>query len=54
MQVKNTSTTQNTHDQNTTTLQDIINKRVITKNKKRILKATREKNQITYKFNSLK
>jgi hypothetical protein len=47
IQVQEVSKPPSRHDQNKTSPQYIIVKRIITENKERILKTVREKNQIT-------
>jgi hypothetical protein len=54
IQVKEASSTANKHDKNTTSPSDIIVKIISTENKERILKAVREKNQITYNCKPIK
>jgi hypothetical protein len=54
IQIQETPRTPNRHDQNKTSPQHIIVKRISTGNKERLLKAVREKNQITYKDKSIK
>jgi hypothetical protein len=54
IQVQETSRTPNSYDQNRTSLQHIIVKRINTDNKERIFKAVREKNQIIYKGKPIK
>jgi hypothetical protein len=54
IQVQETSRIPNRLDQNRTTPQHIIIKTTSTKNKERILKAVREKKQITYKGKPIK
>jgi tRNA A37 threonylcarbamoyladenosine dehydratase len=49
IQVQEASKTPNRHDPKRTSPQHIVAKTISTKNKERILKAVREKNQITYK-----
>jgi hypothetical protein len=49
IQVQEASRTPNRHDQNRTTSQHILIKTTNTENRERILKAVREKKQITYK-----
>jgi hypothetical protein len=54
IQVQEASRTPNRLDQNRTTPQHIINKTTSTENRERILKAVREKKQLTYKGKSIK
>jgi hypothetical protein len=54
IQVQDSSRTPNRLDQNRTTLQHIIIKIISKDNREKILKAVREKNQITYKGKSVK
>jgi hypothetical protein len=54
IQVQEASRTPNTLDQNRTTPQHIIVKTNSTENRERILKAVREKKQITYKGKPIK
>jgi hypothetical protein len=54
IQVQEASKTTNRLDQNRTTQQHIIIKTTSTENRERILKAIREKKQITYKVNPSK
>jgi hypothetical protein len=54
IQVRSASRTPNRHDQNRITSQNIIVKTINTKNRERILKAVRTKNQITYKGKHIK
>jgi hypothetical protein len=54
IQVQEASRTPNRRDQNRTSPQHIIIRRTSTENRKRILKAIREKKQITYKGKPIK
>jgi hypothetical protein len=54
IQVQEVSRTPNRHDQNRTSPWYIIFKTTSTENRKRILKAIRKKNQITYKSQPIK
>jgi hypothetical protein len=54
IQAQEASRTSNKHDQNRTSPWYIIIKTIITENKERILKAVREKNQITYNSKPIK
>jgi hypothetical protein len=54
IQVQETSRTPNRLDQNRTSPRHIIIKTTSTKNRERILKAVREKKQITYKDKPIK
>jgi hypothetical protein len=54
IQVQEASRTPNRHDQNRTTPRHIIIKTTSTENRERILKAIREKKQITYKGKPIK
>jgi hypothetical protein len=49
IQVQETSRTPNKHDQNRTSPQHFIVKIISTENKEKVLKAVKEKNQMTYK-----
>jgi hypothetical protein len=54
IQIQEVSRTPNRYDQNRTSPQHIIVKTISPKNKERILKAVRGKNQITYKGKLIK
>jgi hypothetical protein len=54
IQVQEASRTPNRLEQNRTTLRHIITKTISTENRERILKAVREKKQVTYKGKPIK